>query len=172
MIIYNYLISNHGNIDVWWELDFAGTMQCALPRALAGISLGYFVRGVYEKLCVVGFLQAPKLKVIASILGWCLVVASIVMAVLAPHTQYDFVHILILSMIIILLAIGIQVPMGGVSKKIEAISMPLYIWQVVAIRLVTLTGEQSFVKLIAVLLLDFAICFLWLRLSKHWKISF
>lgn len=59
-----------------------------------------------------------------------------------------------------------------VCQKIEAISMPLYIWQVVAIRLVTLTGEQSFVKLIPVLLLDFAICFLWLRLSKHWKISF
>ena len=55
-MIYNYLINNYGNIDVWWQLDFAGTLQCALPRAFAGISLGYFVRGVYEKMKTVSFL--------------------------------------------------------------------------------------------------------------------
>ena len=55
-MIYNYLINSYGNIDVWWQLDFAGTLQCALPRAFAGISLGYFVRGVYEKMKTVSFL--------------------------------------------------------------------------------------------------------------------
>lgn len=172
ILIYNYLINAHGSIDVWWELDFAGAMQCALPRAFAGISLGYFTRVMYEYLKTVVALQTRGFRIASSLLGGCLTIVSIVMAIFMPHTVYDFVHILLLAIIIILLSLGIRLPIENVAKKIDAISLPLYIWQIVAIRIVSLALELSFKSIGAVLLLDFILCVLWLQLSKRWKLCF
>lgn len=68
-MIYNYIIHTYGNVDAWWEIGFAGCLQYALPRAIAGISLGYFARGLYEWLADSTLLKCRWVKASFDLVG-------------------------------------------------------------------------------------------------------
>lgn len=68
-MIYNYIIHTYGNIDAWWGIGFARCLQYALPRAIAGISLGYFARRLYEWLADFTLLKCKWVKVSFDFVG-------------------------------------------------------------------------------------------------------
>lgn len=82
-----------------------------------------------------------------------------------PHTEYDYFQILFFLAIIISLNLGLRIPSTKIIRSMDKITLPVYIWQVVSIRIVTLTGNPTFVRLAAVMFTDLFISIIWLLLT-------
>lgn len=86
-----------------------------------------------------------------------------------PHTEYDYFQILFFFAIIISLNLGLRIPSTKIISRLDRITLPIYIWQVVSIRIITLTGKPTFVRLVIVLLTDIFISIIWLLLAGTLK---
>ena len=96
-----------------------------------------------------------------------LVLISIVLAIYVPHTEFDFLQILLFVVIIIMLNLGVQLPDS--LNKLDVMVLPMYIWQVVAIRIITLTGSPDFLRIPAVLFIDCVISYCWVKILKYFN---
>lgn len=91
---------------------------------------------------------------------------SLVMSCMVPHREYDFIQVGLFVLIIITLNIGRQLEWVKLSN-VDEIIMPIYIWQVVAVRIVCLTGDPDYGRLLGLLFLDVLLSVLWVRIAKR-----
>ncbi len=167
-MLFNYIInqSQTGGLDAWHDMALMGAVSFAVLRAFAGISLGYCLRGLYEYLLTIMFFSKNFVKNILSVCGGVLVLCSILFAAVVPHTEYDYVQICIFALIMLTLNLGSRIKERKALRVIDKMILPMYVWQVVSIRIISLTGSPNFLQLGVVILLDFLISAGWILIEN------
>ena len=98
--LYNMIISNNGNTDLWHGTILGGASIGGIPRALAGIMIGISVRYLSDKI---NHLILRRWVVTAArFVGLILVVLTILLVVYNPHTLYDAFQISIFSILLLM----------------------------------------------------------------------
>ena len=145
-----------------------GVISYAVPRAVAGVFLGIFLKDVYFTVNKKELFQRKNVKLFIFVVSILLLIVSLMMAVCLSHTEYDYLHIMIFSMLIFSFSLGKQF---RTSNKFfiffDKLILPVYVWQVVALRISPIFGQHSFFTLFLVILLDLLISIVWLLIGKH-----
>ena len=165
-IIYSYLYNLYGNIDVWHQFAFYGSVKLGIIRGMADIALGVIARLISDnyfkdKNIPKAFIWLLKLVDIA------FVIMTLYLVLYHPHSKCDFYEIFIFVAIIIISDNYWKESKNVVINYLDQLCMPLYIFQVSCFLFMSLFVQQhTIVNGIVVVLLDVVISSAWLLVRK------
>lgn len=149
MFLYCLILRKNGNLDIWWSYSVAEYVTDGVIRAFAGCCLGGFIFGIKSSIGLDNYNR------ILSILSGILVLASIVLILYYPKGELREIYALIIFS-------GIIVCMDraneGLSRIIfiwmDKLTFPMYMYQVVSIRIVQNHIANQWLSVWLVLILD------------------
>lgn len=164
--IYNYMIIKNGDLDIWHSFVCSSFFQDALFRALAGMLLGVFCRFMVEQYKENGAFLSDKLIVVIEVVS---IICSICFAFLVPHTSYDFIQIVLFLIIIWTCNIRENPFSGSFFRYLDKITLPMYVFQVVCIRVVLVLFDNiTWLNMLVILSLDFIISNMLIKVENMW----
>lgn len=168
VIIYNYMVNYFGHLDRWSNL-VVGIVPIALFRALAGILLGVFCKFIYNKLEIFNVNKLYRNLILLICIGITLL--CIYMAIFCPHSSKDVIFILLFSIIIVISNIGCFLSNNSLINWIDQISTPMYIFQMVCIRIIGQFNDNrhTILSCTIVILLDLTMSILWVMITKQFE---
>ena len=162
-MLYNYIYTATGNLNVWWQMFFDGTVRASLVRAAAGILMGVLSKEVALKI------KQLQLKVwirlMLRLISIFMVLSTVYVIMYHPHSKYDFYMIIIFASIIIIADVFWMGESNYITDFLDKMCMPMYIFQVFCILMLSrfmLSDSTSAVLLIVV---DFTAGLIWVILS-------
>ncbi len=165
--IYNYLIDTFGTLDVWWDSIGSGILPLGLCRAMAGVMLGMVLRDLFNRadgvqfhrFCVCGSRIALPLIVV------CCIAFSFFRIVPSRCNvgMVDYGYIIAFCLLLAFASYHENVFHAKVTEYLDRLCLPVYVFQVPALRLGLLVSE-GWLGFGVGLLADFAAAALWVAL--------